>query len=75
MLSETHSFSATLVNEARVGYSRIAATRLQPNASDLGASASFGIQGVPQVPSNGGLGSFFISGLNTLGSNEYLPLN
>lgn len=73
VLSETHSFSPTLVNEARVGYSRISATRLQPNADDLTASSDFGIQGVPQVPSNGGLGSFFIAGLNTLGSNEYLP--
>lgn len=73
VLSETHSFTPTLVNEARVGYSRIAATRLQPNASDLSASSDFGIQGIPQVPSNGGLGSFFIAGLTTLGSNEYLP--
>jgi hypothetical protein len=73
VLSETHSFSPTLVNEARAGYSRISATRLQPNANDLTASSDFGIGGVPQVPSNGGLGSFFIAGLNTLGSNEYLP--
>ena len=73
VLSATHSFSSTTVNEARVGYSRISATRLQPNATDLNASSQFGIQGVPQVASNGGLGSFFIAGLTTLGSNEYLP--
>lgn len=73
VLSETHSLSATFVNEARVGFSRMTATRLQPNADELTASSQFGIQGIPQVPDNGGLGSFFLSGLTTLGSNEYLP--
>jgi hypothetical protein len=73
VISETHSLSSTMVNEARIGYSRISATKLQPNASDLAASSTFGIQGVPQVSSNGGSGSFFIAGLTTLGSNEYLP--
>ena len=73
VLSETHSFSPTLVNEARVGFTRIGTSRLQPNANTTGIPAQFGIQGIPQVPLNGGLGSIFISGLNTLGSNEYLP--
>jgi len=73
VLSETHTFSPSLVNEARLGFNRIHATRVQPFASELGASAQFGIQGVPSAADNGGLGSFFITGLNTLGSNEYLP--
>lgn len=74
VISETHTFSSTLVNEARIGFNRIATSRLQPFASDLSnIPGKFGIQGVPQVSSNGGLGSFFISGLNRLGSNEYLP--
>lgn len=67
VLSETHTFSPSLVNEARVGFNRIHATREQPSAKDLGASAEFGIQGVPSAPDNGGLGSFFITGLTTLG--------
>jgi len=73
VLSETHAFSPTLVNEARLGFSRIGASRVQPYATTLGIPAKYGIQGVPQVTDNGGLGSIFITGLNTLGSNEFLP--
>jgi hypothetical protein len=70
--SETHLFSTSLVNEVRAGYSRLAATRLQPNADTSGIPAQYGIQGVPNNASNGGLGSLFL-GLATLGSNEFLP--
>ncbi len=73
VISETHLFSPTLVNEVRAGFNRIATTRIQPNGDTLGIPAQFGIQGVPQVSSNGGLGSIFITGLTTLGSNQYLP--
>ncbi len=72
-LSETHLFSPTLVNEFRLGFNRIATTRLQPNATTLGIPAQFGIQGIPQVAVNGGLGHHIITGLNRLGSNNYLP--
>jgi hypothetical protein len=73
VVSETHVFSSTLVNEARAGYNRISSSRLQPNANASGIPAQFGIPGVPQGNSNGGLGSIFIAGLTTLGSNQYLP--
>jgi hypothetical protein len=73
-LSETHSFSPTLVNEARLGFNRIGTSRVQPFATDLNnIPGMFGIQDVPQVPDNGGLGAITITGLNTLGSNGYLP--
>jgi Carboxypeptidase regulatory-like domain/TonB dependent receptor len=72
-LSETHTFSPTLVNEARLGYNHLSSSRDQPNANKNGIPAQFGIQGVPQENSNGGLGSIFITGLNTLGSNQFLP--
>jgi len=72
-LSETHLFSPTLVNEIRVGFNRIATTRVQPNGSTLGIPAQFGIQGVPQVASNGGLPRIELSGLNALGGNDFLP--
>ncbi len=72
-LSETHLFSPTFVNEVRLGFNRIATSRLQPNADTLGIPAQFGIQGIPQVPLNGGLGGITITGLNRLGSNNYLP--
>ncbi len=72
-LSETHLFSPTFVNEFRLGFNRIASARLQPNANTPNIPAQFGIQGIPQVPLNGGLGGITISGLNRLGSNNYLP--
>ncbi len=73
-LSETHTFSPLLVNEARIGVNRIDTTRVQPFSNDLSnIPGRFGIQDVPQVPFNGGLGTIFITGLNTLGSNQFLP--
>src|SRR5580700_2956747 len=45
VISETHAFSPSLINEARVGYNRIASSRLQPNADTTGIPAQFGIQG------------------------------
>src|SRR6201999_3805643 len=72
-LSETHLFSPSLVNEVRLGYSQLPVSRLQPNAGTMGIPEQFGIQGVPQVQSNGGLGTLFITGLSQLGSNGYLP--
>jgi hypothetical protein len=73
VVSETHTFSPSLVNEARAGYNRISSTRDQPNAGTAGIPAQFGIAGIPQGSNNGGLGSIFITGLNTLGSNQFLP--
>jgi hypothetical protein len=72
-LSETHLFSPTWVNEFRLGYSHLSATRTQPNANTLGIPARYGIQGIPQGNSNGGLGSISLTGLSSLGSNGYLP--
>jgi hypothetical protein len=73
VVSETHSFSPNLVNEIRVGYNRLATDRVQPFANTLGIPEQFGIQGVPQVASNGGLGGIDIQGLNGLGSSDYIP--
>ena len=72
-LSETHQFSPTFVNEFRFGYNNLSATRDQPNANTTGIPDQFGIQGIPQGNSNGGLGSIFLTGLNNLGSSQYLP--
>ncbi len=73
VISETHSFSPDLVNEFRAGFNRISTSRVQPFATTYGIPAQFGIQGVPQVSSNGGLGSFFITGLTSLGSSQFMP--
>ncbi len=73
VLSETHTFSATTINEARIGVNRIASARLQPNATTYGIPAQFGISGVSQATSNGGLPSINLSGLTSFGSSGYLP--
>jgi hypothetical protein len=72
-LAWTHVFSPSLVNVARVGYNHLHTTRFGPEGGNSGIPATFGIQGIPQQSENGGLPSMEISGLNTLGSNAFLP--
>jgi hypothetical protein len=72
-LGETRLFSPTLVNEVRLGYNRLSVQRVQPNGNTDGIPDQFGIPGVPQGSSNGGLGAISMAGLNTLGSNGFLP--
>lgn len=72
-LSYTHSFTPTLVNEARVGFNREHTTRDQAYAdSTTNIPAQFGIQGIPQQPGNGGLPNFALGDLSQLGSAEWL---
>ena len=72
-LSYTHSFSPTLINEARVGFNREHTSRVQPFGNDTSnIPAQFGIQGVLQTPGNGGLPYLGIGGLSQLGSSEWL---
>lgn len=72
-LSYTHSFTPTLVNEARVGFNREHTTRNQAYAdSTTDIPAQFGIQGVPQLPGNGGLPYLGIGNLSQLGSSQWL---
>jgi hypothetical protein len=72
-LSYTHSFSPTLINEARIGFNREHTSRVQPYGNDTSnIPAMFGIQGVLQTPGNGGLPYLGIGGLSQLGSAEWL---
>jgi hypothetical protein len=73
-LSYTHSFSPSLVNEARVGFTREHTIRQSEYGNDTSnIPAQFGIQGIPQIPGNGGLPYFGIGGLSQpLGSAEWL---
>ncbi len=72
-LSYSHSFTPTLVNEARVGFNREHTTRDQAFAnSATNIPALFGISGIPQLPGNGGLPYLGIGGLSQLGSSEWL---
>ncbi|MGB7613045.1 MAG: TonB-dependent receptor, partial [Candidatus Acidiferrum sp.] len=73
-LGYTHTFSPTLINELRAGLNYLHTSRYSPSANDLSnIPGTYGIQGVPQVPLNGGLPAFGINGLSTLGSNAFLP--
>jgi Carboxypeptidase regulatory-like domain/TonB-dependent Receptor Plug Domain len=72
-LGWTHMFTPTAVNVARAGFNHLHTTRFGPEGSNLGIPAQYGIQGIPQVPENGGLPAFGIGGLQTLGSNSFLP--
>lgn len=72
-LSYTHSFSATLVNEARVGFNREHTSRVQPYGNDTSdIPGKFGIKGILQTPGNGGLPYLGIGGLSQLGSSGWL---
>jgi len=73
-LAYTHVFSPNLVNVARAGLNYLHTTRVSPHATDLsGIPAKYGILGIPQQKENGGLPAFGINGLQTLGSNAFLP--
>ncbi len=72
-ISYTHSFSPTLLNEARLGLSREHSNRLPPLGNDTAnIPGSFGIQGIQQVEGNGGLPPLNIGGLNRLGATTWL---
>jgi len=73
VVSETHSFSPTTINEFRIGYSRLATSQFQPFAHQQGIPAQFGIQGIPQNDVNGGLPKLDISGLSSLGPAAFVP--
>lgn len=73
-LGYTHTFSPTLINVVRVGFNYLHTTRVSPSANDLtDIPSKFGIQAIPQLRENGGLPAFGINGLQTLGSNAFLP--
>jgi hypothetical protein len=71
--SETHIITPRLVNEARIGYSKVRDTRLQLNANTFGIPAQYGIPGIPQIAGNGGLPQFNFGQLSSLGTPGTLP--
>ncbi|HYO83522.1 MAG TPA: TonB-dependent receptor [Bryobacteraceae bacterium] len=75
-LSETHTFSSTVVNELRLGYARLRLERLSENAFRRDIVGELGIPGVqfggPQV---WGIPSFSIPGYSAFGDdNFFLPM-
>jgi hypothetical protein len=70
---ETHVFTPTFTNEFHMGWNYNVSSQLSSNATQLGIPEQFGIGGVPQVQDNGGLPSFSIAGLASLGPSPYMP--
>ncbi|HEY1805041.1 MAG TPA: TonB-dependent receptor [Terracidiphilus sp.] len=68
MLSETHVFTQTLTNEARVGFNYLHTGFQHPNAADLGFAAAQGFGGIPTAPLNGGLPAVTVDGISGFGS-------
>jgi hypothetical protein len=73
VLGYTHIFTPTTVNVLHVGFNHLHTTRFGPDGGTSGIPEQFGIQGIPQTSENGGLPSIAIGGLQTLGSNAFLP--
>jgi hypothetical protein len=69
----THVFTANTINQVRGGFAHLHTTRFGPEGTVTGIPENFGIYGIPTANENGGLPALDISGLNTLGSNDYLP--
>ncbi|HEY7305009.1 MAG TPA: carboxypeptidase regulatory-like domain-containing protein [Bryobacteraceae bacterium] len=73
MLSWTHIFSPTIVNEARVGFTRLVTARTQANANTDEFTA-IGIGGYnPTTTLNGGLPQFGMGHYSQFGANDWLP--
>lgn len=74
-LSETHIFSPTLVNEFRIGYSRLHTVSDPILTKVPGIPARFGIQGISQANGNYGLPAISIGGLTGLGAGGWASPN
>jgi outer membrane receptor protein involved in Fe transport len=70
--SWTHILKPQLINEFRLGYNRINATRFQLNAN-TDISGQLGFPGVPFAPGLGGLPQLTFSDVSTIGSPTFLP--
>ncbi|WP_263366441.1 TonB-dependent receptor [Edaphobacter bradus] len=72
-LSYTHAFSPTFINEARFGIDHNYNTRILPTADAMGLPEQYGIQGIPQIPNNGGLPTFNVGGFSAFGGRRFSP--
>jgi hypothetical protein len=77
-LGWTHTFSPTILNEARAGFNRVASHSQQTPFGTPSVDVQLGIKGVPDLPASivgGGLSTFQLTGFNNLGSPGFLPQN
>jgi hypothetical protein len=62
MISETHTFTPTLVNEARFGFNYLHAGHYPAGANDANLASNEGFGGIPAGPLNGGLPNSWFDG-------------
>ena len=74
-LSETHAFTGSTINSLRASYSRVHTLYAPTTQDQLGIPEQYGIQGIPQVPLNGGLPQLSLTGLTPFGQSTYTPIN
>ncbi|HTV06546.1 MAG TPA: TonB-dependent receptor [Acidobacteriaceae bacterium] len=69
----THVFTPTFTNEMHVGM--VHADKLQESnyGNTFGIPAQYGIQGIPQLPNNGGIPPTTINGFTHIGVGNYTP--
>lgn len=73
MISWTHIASATLVNEARIGFTRLVTARVQGNAN-TDEFKNIGIGGYdPTTTLNGGIPQIGLNRYSQVGANDWLP--
>lgn len=72
-LHYTHVFSPTLENDMSGGYDHVIHNLTMPTANTFGLPSKFGIQGIPQIPENGGLPTLDYSGFTSFGGRRYMP--
>jgi hypothetical protein len=72
-VSETHIFTPKVVLESRAGYSRVADLRVQVESNVMGIPAMYGIGGIPQLPTNGGLPTLNFGILSPMGAAGTIP--
>ena len=60
----THTFTPTLTNEFRFGFSHQSENEAAVESNTTGIPEQYGIEGVPQLPGNGGLPSINIGNLS-----------
>jgi hypothetical protein len=75
VLSYIRTLSPSMLNEARVGYTRNLGANDPPSGLTLGQSAQsqFGLTGVPVTSYTYGLPSISVSGLQSFGDSTYRP--
>jgi Carboxypeptidase regulatory-like domain/TonB-dependent Receptor Plug Domain len=69
----SHVFTPTLTNEFHYGFGHSIKEQQLFDENVANVPAQYGIQGIPNTPQNGGLSSFNISGLASLGPSDDRP--